>query len=491
MTIIKRHHLVVFSFAALLATTGYCDEHYTFVPSERGIESARVIVRHDEGDPFSSPISAEPASIRVPGPVLNFRLPGEFEPQRALLLACNDLIDDMPDLFANIVRQTSGRIKIISLVSNVEQCEAAKQLLQAGSIPSGHVHFVELPHDTMWARDYGPIIVNSKAGHPIVIDAGYDLSREKDDRVPRELARLLSLRVVSMPLRLDGGNLLSNGDGLAITTSRLFDENAFDESAFGETDYEPMRAVLRRSYGLKRVAVLEPLADEPTGHVDMFATFTSQNTVVVGQYDPEIDPDNAEILDRNARRLSALQTAKGPLQVVRIPMPSNEDGVWRTYTNVIYANSVLLVPTYAEVDQPQRTQALHTYAKLLPQWKVVGIDASRIIESSGALHCMTMNLGPLGRLPDFPPPRTHAVDETDELEITDNRSFLLANQAWEIPTRPLFRAAKGDGNGFSRLMTWIHNATGPRRELVRSQMLTPQRFQRQEVGSRGFIRESP
>jgi agmatine/peptidylarginine deiminase len=261
-----------------------------------------------------------------------------------------------------------------------------------------------------------------------VIDAGYDLGRANDDRVPVELARLLNLRVVQTPLRCDGGNLLSNGEGLAITTYRLFDENEIDE--------ESMRAILLGSYGLRRVAVLEPLDGESTGHVDMFATFTSPNTVVVGQYDPEIDPENAAILDRNADKLSQLRTAQGSLQVVRIPMPKHDDAVWRTYTNVIYANGVLMVPTYADADQAERTKALVTYANILPGWKVVGIDASRLIESAGALHCITMNLGPLDVLPDFPRPRTHAANEPDvvaeiPLRLSDPNRDVLPRSAFQ------------------------------------------------------------
>ncbi len=50
------------------------------------------------------------------------------------------------------------------------------------------------------------------------------------------------------------------------------------------------------------------------------------------------------------------------MQVVRIPMPSHKDGNWRTYTNVIYANGVVLVPQYPDADAELDRVALTSFA---------------------------------------------------------------------------------------------------------------------------------
>jgi agmatine/peptidylarginine deiminase len=268
---------------------------------------------------------------------------------------------------------------------------------------------VEVIHDTMWARDYGPIVVESRNGSPMLIDADYDASRGNDDIVPMHLAHLLKLNRVELPLRIDGGNLLSNGRGLALTTYRLVDENT------GQADLDGICDAIAHNFGVQHVVMLEPLAGESTGHVDMFATFTSANTVVVGQYDPVVDPENAAILDRNAQHLAQLRTPHGKLRVVRIPMPPHNDDIYRTYTNVVFANGALLVPTYADADWGQQRQVLATYARLLPRWKIFGVNADEIIGSQGALHCVTMNLGPLNRLPRFPRPHTTANPNQDPI----------------------------------------------------------------------------
>ena len=148
--------------------------------------------------------------------------------------------------------------------------------------------------------------------------------------------------------------------------------------------------------------MLEALVGEPTGHVDMFATFTAPNTVLIGRCDPAIDPLNAQILDRNAATLGGLPTPRGPLRVERIPMPSTRDGLWRSYTNVVYANRVVLVPVYRDADQVEQKRVLNTFRRLLPGRTVVGIDCEDLIRNCGALHCVTANVPRMDRQPSAP-----------------------------------------------------------------------------------------
>ncbi len=409
----RRSGLAVFVLLiSLLAGNGYTDDRRDASGLARHGETFRVVApdypwtqvtrEADDATEFKPPLKS-----------ITRRIPGEFEKQRALLLACRDLVDDFPDLLTEIVRATHEKVELILLVSDLEQSEQVTQLLEENSVPANHIRFAQLPHDTMWARDYGPIIVRSREGKPVVIDPDYDVDRAQDDRVPSELGRLLNLEVDPLPLRIDGGNLLSNGAGLVITTSRLFDENVF-----GEVDESTMRTVLRERCGIEQICVLEPLAGEPTGHADMFATFVSSNVVVVGRFDPNVDPLNAEILDRNAIALSKTKIGDKWLHVVRMDMPPHDDGIWRTHTNVIFANGVLMMPTYGDADLGIRDLARQTYSRLLPRWKIVAVDASEVIQSEGALHCMTMNLGPLGRLPEFPRPQPRVEEALDIFDDT-------------------------------------------------------------------------
>ncbi len=324
------------------------------------------------------------------------RLPAEFEHQEAMLISGSMLLSDTPGLFIEILQRTSGRIGQIVMVSNDQEYALANLLIKDKPIDRDNLFFVSVYQDTMWVRDYGPVIVDCEGRGPVVMDASYDEDRPNDDFVPEALAKLLDLPVDSVPLTIDGGNLLSNGSGLAIITTRIIDDNwalGYDESAV--TD------IIKQMYGLDQLVVLEPLLKEGTGHVDMFATFTAPDTVVVGAYDRKYDPENAELLDRNAFILANTVFNNRRLNVVRIPMPPHDKCVWRTYTNVIYANGIVLVPVYSAYDDLGRVQALNTFASLLPGWEILGMDASQLIENEGALHCISMNLVHVGKRLQF------------------------------------------------------------------------------------------
>ncbi len=377
---------------------------------------------------------AQPNLLTRWKPAGQIRIPAEFEPQEALLLGCRELADYHPELFAQLVAHIASRAAILALVPDLQCQRAVAGALKAYGVSDCRVTFVEVQHDTMWTRDYGPFVGQYSDGSVALVDAHYaELERPQDDQVPEQIGGFLRLPVVEAPLSVEGGNLLTNGTGLFLTTSRLLERNA----ARGY-DKKEVRRILRRYYGAKQVVFLEPLAGEETGHVDMFATMTSPTTVVIGRYDQQEDPVNAAILDRNAARLATLKAADGqPLNVVRIPMPPHADGQWRTYTNAIYVNRLLLVPSYPTVDPEGLTEALDTYQHLLPDWQVVTLDATSVIQSGGALHCVSMNLSRLRATDDGQRPR-------------------------QVPARQMTR-------------TWTRPADRwPRRARLRWQLLRPQ-----------------
>ncbi len=324
-------------------------------------------------------------------------LPGEFEQQQAMLFACDPLVDSLPDMFAELVRRLAGRTEIIALVNGPEGRAKAMKLLADRKISARHLHFVNMRHNSMWARDFGPHAVRCTNGHWSLVDAIYTSpDRSADDGVPGALGKALHMPVANGDLRVDGGNLLVNGRGLLVATSTLAKRNLLPG-----VEIETIRNSLGKLYGAREIVFLEPLVGEPTSHIDMFATFTSPDTIVVGQLDPKFDPENAAVLDRNAIRLSSQRVNGKRLQVVRIPMPRHDDAIWRTFTNVVYANGLLIVPTCRDFDRTGSEVAMATYKRLLPAWRVEAIDSEPLLALGGAMHCVTMNLGSVERLPEW------------------------------------------------------------------------------------------
>lgn len=359
-------------------------------------------------------------------------MPGEFEKTGAILLGWEEDDHDIQNLQLRMIAAISKHAPVLLMVRNAGEHHRVLRRARKLNVALTAVTIRSVPFNSIWARDYGPLFlrlsanrlpaqripvqkipvqrvaaVNPRPARPtrqyLVVDMEYpEIERPDDDVIPEVISQLSGVPIDHVPICLQGGNLLSNGAGLYLTTRKTITENAL----FDRKQTEVVK-VLKASLGATELVFLEELVGEPNGHVDMFATFTSANTVVVGEYSAKDDAVNAAILNRNAARLSAVRTPAGALRVVRIPMPKRKLDLWPTYTNVLHANGVMLMPTYPGIDPAAEAKARNIYKMLMPKVKIVDIDCGKIIESGGALHCMTMNLPIAPSKARFvvPPPR--------------------------------------------------------------------------------------
>ena len=336
-----------------------------------------------------APRANKPAPPPPRSESIAWRTPGEFEQQEYLILCCGALSEEYARTMIEIIDAVESKIRVVVLYSHSTQRQLlSKAMLDAG-LEAEHAKLVFMPHDTRWVRDFGPTEVRLGKSARFV-DWEYGNDRPNDERFPQALAERTAIECESSSLVFEGGNLISNGKGLSLTTTALIDAN---EHLFAEPGQ--LIGELARVTGSEQVVVLEPMAGESTGHIDMFAVFVDARTVVVGRFDPGEDPENAEILDRNASLLARIDTAVGKLNVERIPMGANRDGVFRTYTNCIFSNGVLVVPAYEDVDRHVRAEVAACYRRLLPDWQIKFVDATELIQWGGALHCASLTLGSL------------------------------------------------------------------------------------------------
>jgi len=340
--------------------------------------------------PWSRDAAAPPA-----GPTIDFQanavfLPGEFSPQEYLLLGGSQLAELHPQVMVDIIRAAAGNIRIRLLSGSAANKDLIISTLENHGLDPGTVDILDLPILTMWVRDFGPVTVLDAAGRRSMVDFHYRERRGNalDDSVPGYLARDMGFPLKKSPLLVEGGDFLGNGRGLCLMSTRVTNRNAHYLERDPQQTVREFAAVL----GFEDITLAHPLQGETTGHVDMFCAFLQPDLVLVGSYDPEVDPENASLLDELAGRLQGMTTLEGPLRVARVPMPDHADDVWRTYTNVVFANDVLLVPVYPAYCPELDQQALDLYRRLLPGRQVVGIDASELIRMRGALRCITMNI---------------------------------------------------------------------------------------------------
>lgn len=311
------------------------------------------------------------------------RAPAEWEQAEEILWGAKDEFA-VSTIYAAAIKGTAHEAvdHWLYTSSQAGENQLRYELAEAGvDLSSSKVRFSNKRFQTVWMRDFGPIILERLDGVPdgedrrIVGDMGYYSDRPADDFVPAQYARARRLpRFNVESLKLEGGNYMSDGAGRIFTTSRAFEQN---QSQHGIQAHVEDRL---RDLGAREVLFFERMPEpEGTGHIDMFAKLVDADTVLVGRCDSP--PKFKAVLDRNAQRFEELG-----YEVIRLDMASGSKLM--TYTNSLFVGKTVLVPTY---NNPTRdAAALKIYRDL--GWNAVGIDAREVIKANGAIHCISMQI---------------------------------------------------------------------------------------------------
>ena len=326
----------------------------------------------------------------VTKPVTGLRAYAEFEPAGHMIIAWDVGIYDT--IFLGMIKAVYKTTTVIMLYDGTSAKTNIVNQLKAEGFTTTEINdttkflFVQTPLDAFWTRDYGPIPAVDANGNYVMVDFQYYWERVYDDGSPYAVAQALLTGGVTIErpdLKYEGGNFMTNGKGLCMASKGAIWNNLPDDDTAVST-------VFHDYLGCEKTVFLKPLAGEGTTHIDMFAKIMDETTVIVGKYEYTQDCTDALILDENAALLENTTTVDGkPLKVVRIPMPDNADGVWRTYTNSLLVNNIALVPVYANY-QTYEAEALKVYQDTLPGWTIVPIASDDIIPDGGAMHCITM-----------------------------------------------------------------------------------------------------
>jgi hypothetical protein len=169
-------------------------------------------------DPTPSPTD-DPAVRPIADLTTSGRVVGGFEHQAAMILGVNELVKYHPQTLAQIAAAIHVRIKIIGVIANEDQNAKTVALLRANNLPEDCIDFFQWPVEAMWVRDYAPYFL--VGDHTTVIDHTYpERNRDFEDSFSIAFAATFGPHYTHARLKLEGGNLTSNGDGLCITTTK-------------------------------------------------------------------------------------------------------------------------------------------------------------------------------------------------------------------------------------------------------------------------------
>lgn len=351
----------------------------------------------------------ESRGIETPPPYDNIRTAAEWEEVEALTISWTSF----PCIQKQIVAGAQNECLVIVFADDPSEAESYLTGNSCGgALTMENVQIVETEYNTIWIRDYGANTVYGNWNDDrVLVDWIYNRPRPEDDAIPDVLAETMGIDLYSTTaepsdLMNTGGNWMSDGFGTAFASELVLDEN--DGGSTWWTDFPnhteaEIDGIMSDFHGTETFIKMPTLPFDGIHHIDMHMKLLDESTLLVAEY-PEGVADGPQIDANMEYVLSNFTTRWGtPFDVVRIPSPPeqgggggypDENGWYLTYTNSVFVNNTLLLPTYyTEYD----TTALRIYSELLPGYNVVGIDCDNngqaIISQSGAIHCITHTVG--------------------------------------------------------------------------------------------------
>lgn len=298
--------------------------------------------------------------------------PSEHAQMESILWGADDtylVLDTYRDAFKGL--HGSGATVEVYVGSQGVASQLRYEMTQ-DDVPLDEVEFIVAPLDTVWMRDYGPIVLKTASGQRSVADLRYFPDRTRDDRIPRAYASYRGWSRVSVSLDYEGGNFATDGKGTAISSRGVLWFN--DDKTRSQVERE------LKKLGCDRVVFVEPLKDEPTTHIDMFARVMNDQWALVSRY--PAGHRQEQICDDAATAMEDLG-----YRVKRVTAASSYDE-FATYSNCVLANGRALVPQYGVASRDRA--ALRAYRDL--GYQAIGIDSKLIIKYAGATHCLSMQV---------------------------------------------------------------------------------------------------
>ncbi|MDO9511482.1 MAG: agmatine deiminase family protein [Bacteroidales bacterium] len=324
--------------------------------------------------------------------------PSEFEKQKGIVLTW-DYTPQRDSVISNMAGAVQNFAEVYIIYNPLTQiCDTSciRTYLLSRGVGYSNISFIPAFSESLWIRHYGPLSGYRSNGDQMqhfFLDAQFSqYNRPNDDSIPLQLAHYWNIPVNPLALELEGSNIMLDGTGNGFGSKKIWQQNpTLSNSLIG--------SLLKNNLGLTEFYFIDILENSGGGiwmHVDMFMKIIDNQTILVSKI-PEYLPDYY-LLESIAYQLSQLQNQLGTnYQVIRIPAPPNENGLYatslndemRTYTNSVIINGTVLVPSYNPAFD---SMARRIYQENMPGYEVQMIDARTLTPSYGALHSISREI---------------------------------------------------------------------------------------------------
>ena len=334
------------------------------------------------------------------------RLPAEWEPQSAILLAWPhagtdwaERLGDVEDTFIALVAAIARFEPVLLCVADDDVEAYARARLSSARIDMARVRFLPAPYDDTWLRDSGPITLrDASSGGFRLLDFrftgwGGKFGAAQDDLLVERLheaGTFLKSDRQSIDFALEGGAIDTDGAGTLLTTWQCLHERhpGLDRDTLSRrlAGWLQQDRVLWLDHGY-----LE--GDDTDAHVDTLARFAAPDAIVFQACDDPADSHYPELQAMGAE-IAALRTRDGqPYRLFPLPwaQPILDQGrrLAASYANFLIVNGAVLVPAYGD---PADAAAAEVLGRAFPGREIVQVPCRALIWQNGSLHCQTMQL---------------------------------------------------------------------------------------------------
>lgn len=309
----------------------------------------------------------------------------------------------------NMQRYVIHLVKCISQFEHVYLFCRKADLDVLSPIFQHNVSLVVGEYDDIWARDIGPTFIeenreircinwkfNSWGG----LKEGSYYPWDKDDSFAGQVADLLKMKVENVNLILEGGAILTDGEGTLFTTrSVLLNKNRNPFKSFKEVD-----SLLKKVLNLKKIVWLDQglVKDETNGHVDNVLTVVKPHELCLAWTN---DVDNPNY--KRVRNIYKTILDNYDCIIHKIPLPSlqymtkeeerglsiNENAIDRkagdllpaSYLNCYFVNGGILLPVFGCKEDEI---AIQCFEKIFPNRKIEKIYSHEPLLGGGGIHCI-------------------------------------------------------------------------------------------------------
>ncbi|QFU77658.1 agmatine deiminase [Halioglobus maricola] len=347
-----------------------------------------------------------------------FRMPGEHEPQQAVVMAWPERSDNWRNNAGPAQQAFTAVASAIVAETPVKMCVSAGQAHNARAMLPNEVELLEIPCNDSWMRDIGPSYVVNNKGAVRGVDWHFNAwggevnglyeDWSLDEALASSLLRARGEDRYRAPLVLEGGSIHVDGEGTCITTAECLLHPGRNPQ-LGQADIE---ALLRDYLNVDTFFWL-PLGvvnDETDGHIDNILHIARPGEVLLTWCDDPADPVYNICRDALAV-LSAQPDAAGrELTVHKLPLPGPlfmsaeeaagiqlSDNMVRepgerlagSYANFLITNARVVFPL---LDAATDDAARAILERVFPEHEVVGIPGREILLGGGNIHCITQQI---------------------------------------------------------------------------------------------------